>query len=250
MSYTATYFHRFNCFIPPSISALDSPISSVSEQSDSDASSPVKPPPANPESKPATSPILPSGPEQGSYPCPNCEKSFAYVGNLKRHIKMHHGEYRPYKCHMCIKRFWGNDSLEQHIKRVHSREKPYECAHCDKKYSVCYDLQKHVRSVHGKDIDWTASVPTKSTEEAPKINGEKCKVTGIKTQALDQLNYKCNFCGRGFATVNGLGVHLKMHFRCKVCFKGFNTEESLRIHLKKAHDIVGDQEYVLWYRLH
>ncbi|XP_078316285.1 uncharacterized protein LOC111128579 isoform X2 [Crassostrea virginica] len=192
-------------------------------------------------------PASQGGPEQGSYPCSHCDKNFAYMGNLKRHIKMHHGEYRPYKCSLCVKRFWGNDSLEQHVKRVHSRFRPYECAHCDKKYSVCYDLQKHVRSVHGKDIDWNMEVPSVgSSGSGPSPAGLGIhKVTGIKTQALNQLNHKCKFCGRGFATFNGLGVHLKMHFRCRVCLKGFNTESSLRIHLQKAHDITGDQEYVL-----
>lgn len=169
------------------------------------------------------------------------------MGNLKRHIKMHHGEYRPFKCSLCVKRFWGNDSLEQHVKRVHSRFRPYECAHCDKKYSVCYDLQKHVRSVHGKDIDWNMEVPGVNSDGTGSNTGLGIhKVTGIKTQALNQLNHKCKFCGRGFATFNGLGVHLKMHFRCRVCLKGFNTESSLRIHLQKAHDITGEQEYVLW----
>lgn len=183
-----------------------------------------------------------SGPEQGSYQCPNCEKSFAYMGNLKRHIKMHHGEYRPYKCNQCTKRFWGNDSLEQHFKRVHTQIRPYACAHCEKKYSVCYDLQKHVRAVHGKDIDWEEAIPSRPDSEN---GGGSYKVTGIKTVHLEQLNFKCKFCSRGFATLNGLGVHLKMHFRCKVCLKGFNTEDSLKIHMKKAHDMGLNQEYVL-----
>lgn len=159
---------------------------------------------------------------------------------------MHHGEFRPYKCSLCVKRFWGSDSLEQHCKRVHSNDKPYACAHCEKKYSVCYDLQKHVRSVHGKDIDWEVTVPTKSP--GPEDTGsDRRKVTGIKTVHLGQLNHKCKFCNRGFATFNGLGVHLKMHFRCKVCLKGFNTEESLKIHIEKAQHQAGeiDQEYVL-----
>ncbi|XP_061173733.1 zinc finger protein 62 homolog isoform X1 [Saccostrea echinata] len=227
----------------PTSSPLDNsaPVSPTSKATGSPSSkTDDSPEPSSPQ--PATQ----GGPEQGSYPCSHCEKSFAYMGNLKRHIKMHHGEYRPYKCHLCIKRFWGNDSLEQHVKRVHSRFRPYECAHCDKKYSVCYDLQKHVRSVHGKDIDWNMDVPSMPSDGSGTTPGLGThKVTGIKTQALNQLNHKCKFCGRGFATFNGLGVHLKMHFRCRVCFKGFNTESSLRIHLQKAHDITGDQEYVL-----
>lgn len=229
-----------------------SPTSSPSENSapDSPTSKHTRSPPSNIEvSSPQSSSPQPNGqagPEQGSYPCSHCDKSFAYMGNLKRHIKMHHGEYRPFKCSLCVKRFWGNDSLEQHVKRVHSRFRPYECAHCDKKYSVCYDLQKHVRSVHGKDIDWNMEVPGVNSDGTGSNPGLGIhKVTGIKTQALNQLNHKCKFCGRGFATFNGLGVHLKMHFRCRVCLKGFNTESSLRIHLQKAHDITGDQEYVL-----
>lgn len=229
-----------------------SPTSSPSENGapDSPTSKHTSSPPSNSEvsnSQPSSpQPNTQVGPEQGSYPCSHCDKSFAYMGNLKRHIKMHHGEYRPFKCSLCVKRFWGNDSLEQHVKRVHSRFRPYECAHCDKKYSVCYDLQKHVRSVHGKDIDWNMEVPgvhSDGTGTNPGLGIHK--VTGIKTQALSQLNHKCKFCGRGFATFNGLGVHLKMHFRCRVCLKGFNTESSLRIHLQKAHDITGEQEYVL-----
>lgn len=239
-----------NFFIILYITALNSPSASSSSGSehgcDSDASKDTGSGKTTSQELPDTqkdNTDLPqqTGPEQGSYPCPQCEKSFAYMGNLKRHIKMHHGEYRPFKCTLCTKRFWGSDSLEQHFKRVHTQDRPYACAHCEKKYSVCYDLQKHVRAVHGKDIDWEGAIPTRHDTEVPGTH----KVTGIKTVALDQLNFKCKFCSRGFATVNGLGVHLKMHFRCKICMKGFNTEDSLKIHMKKAHDMSMNQEYVL-----
>ena len=236
-NYNSGENRNFTTYIPsyhsPGESAEESPAFTVSK---SDKHIPNT---STSNSSPSTD-LLPTGlgPEQGSYPCPHCEKHFAYMGNLKRHIKMHHGEYRPYKCNLCVKRFWGNDSLEQHYKRVHCKDKPYACAHCEKKYSVCYDLQKHVRSVHGKDIDWEVSVPTKTMPSSDDQGIHRKKVTGIKTVHLGQLNYKCKFCNRGFATFNGLGVHLKMHFRCKVCLKGFNTEESLKTHAEKAgHEI-------------
>lgn len=232
-------------------SSLDSPSASSNSEPGSDSEFPVKEAKNDEEVKSIPEVVTPtdeglpqqqSGPQQGSYQCPNCEKSFAYMGNLKRHIKMHHGEYRPFKCELCTKRFWGSDSLQQHFKRVHTQDRPYACAHCEKKYSVCYDLQKHVRAVHGKDIDWEEAIPSRPYSEGI---GGSYKVTGIKTVCLTQLNFKCKFCSRGFATSNGLGVHLKMHFRCKICLKGFNTEDSLKIHMKTAHDMGMNQEYVL-----
>lgn len=120
--------------------------------------------------------------EQGFYFCLYCDKSFVYMGNFKRYIKMYYGEYRLFKCSLCVKRFWGNDSLEQYVKRVYFRFRLYECVYCDKKYLVCYDFQKYVRSVYGKDIDWNMEVSGVYLDGTGINSGFGIyKVTGIKT---------------------------------------------------------------------
>ena len=56
----------------------------------------------------------------------------------------------------------------------------------------------------------------------------------------------CEFCGRSFASISELELHVKIHthekpFECMVCFMAFATRSAMRIH-EKIH--TGEEQHV------
>ncbi|XP_071210367.1 uncharacterized protein [Salvelinus alpinus] len=71
-------------------------------------------------------------PGRGSYPCPQCGKSFSSSGNLKNHQSVHTQE-KPFHSATCGKSFSVKVNLTRH-EMVHSGEKPYHCTKCGKSF--------------------------------------------------------------------------------------------------------------------
>ena len=57
--------------------------------------------------------------------CYQCNYSYSYPSNLKRHLKIHSGE-KPNKCNQCNFASVGADDLRTHLK-THNGEKPNKC---------------------------------------------------------------------------------------------------------------------------
>ena len=74
-----------------------------------------------------------SSPNQKSYSCTNCHRTFARSDMLTRHSRVHSG-VKPYSCDICRRYFTRSDHLATH-KRTHSGEKPYQCGKCT--YTAC-----------------------------------------------------------------------------------------------------------------
>nr|XP_022299658.1 LOW QUALITY PROTEIN: zinc finger E-box-binding homeobox 2-like [Crassostrea virginica] len=82
-----------------------------------------------------------------SQSCKVCNKTFANVYRLQRHMISHDEstDLRKFKCPECGKAFKFKHHLKEHI-RIHSGEKPFECPNCHKRFSHSGSYSSHMTS--------------------------------------------------------------------------------------------------------
>lgn len=80
--------------------------------------------------------------------CKTCGKKFNRKANLMEHELIHQGKYLA-QCKTCGNSYRTTSALRLH-QRTHTGEKPYKCDICNEKaYAYNTDLKRHKRSVHG-----------------------------------------------------------------------------------------------------
>ncbi|KAM9718923.1 growth factor independent 1A transcription repressor a isoform 1-T1 [Menidia menidia] len=81
------------------------------------------------------------------YPCQYCGKRFHQKSDMKKHTFIHTGE-KPHKCQVCGKAFSQSSNLITHS-RKHTGFKPFGCDLCGKGFQRKVDLRRHKETQHG-----------------------------------------------------------------------------------------------------
>lgn len=146
--------------------------------------------------------------------CEVCAKSFRSHGHLVRHCLVHSGA-KPFLCEVCGTGFSQRSSLKLHV-LSHAGLNPHKCPHCGQTFRFRVSLRSHILTLHLSPS--SCSSPT--------------------TKAGD---YRCDRCGKQFATVYKLSRHYRSHtgerpYECTRCGKLFSQTGNLNLHRKKHEE--------------
>ncbi|KAF6761675.1 zinc finger protein [Ephemerocybe angulata] len=98
--------------------------------------------------------------QEKPYSCdfPGCGKSFAIMGALTIHKRIHNG-LKPFKCSYCGRAFTESSNLSKHL-RTHTGARPYTCTEpsCGKSFARPDQLTRHM-GIHRKNVVVSANAP-------------------------------------------------------------------------------------------
>lgn len=166
------------------------------------------------------------------FQCPHCVKSFKHSFNLVNHIRSHTGE-RPYRCTMCPKGFRDSTGLLHH-QVVHTGEKPYCCHVCELRFSSRSSLGRHLKRQHRASP--AAAVPRPSAPHCLACGKEQSPLGHLCSAGRGRAApFGCGACGRHFQLASELHRHWFAHtgikpFKCPDCERDFNAASLLERH--------------------
>ena len=171
--------------------------------------------------------------------CPECNKTFASIYSLEKHVSRKHEGFTKniyHKiCESCGKDFPTNKLLGQHVRFVHEGKKDHQCIHCNKSFCFPKQLKMHIFCVH---------------EDHPENKCEPCGKTFYYRTALEKhilithegrKDHICESCGKSFGEKNSLKHHVdKQHkgvrYMCESCGKSCKDKSWLKKHISDVHE--------------
>lgn len=167
-------------------------------------------------------------PNRPRIPCNYCSKSFTRKDSLESHIKSVHASVHPYTCaHETCNRAFSTRSMYLNHQKVHGESKPYHCQECQESFSLLAELKEHLKKEHSENEDSRCS---------------ECFKVCLSLEDLEQHKvynhrFECEICGKVFARLAYLQVHVKVHdgqakLNCRFCSEGFGSLYAYRQHMK------------------
>ena len=134
-------------------------------------------------------------------------------------------------CDLCGKTMLA-PALAKHKAMIHGPAIPTECPQCQKIFKTPQHLEAHVRSFHQKFACDICGLIIPSKHKSRHFQQ-------YHTNPEDR-KYKCQHCGKGFATNQNLKDHTNVHtgekpYICKFCGKGFASSGNQQMHMRTAH---------------
>ena len=167
-------------------------------------------------------------PNRPRIPCNYCSKTFTRKDSLESHIKTVHASVHPFTCNHdgCSRSFATRSMYLNHLK-VHGDNKPYHCQECSECFTLLSELKEHFKKEHPENESLRCNECFKVWLSLEELEEHK----------LQDHRFECESCGKIFARLAYLQVHVRVHngeakFNCRFCSEGFNSAYSYRQHMK------------------
>ncbi|ETE73075.1 Flt3-interacting zinc finger protein 1, partial [Ophiophagus hannah] len=151
--------------------------------------------------------------------CSECDKSFRYRSDLRRHFARH-TELKPFQCPHCVKSFKHSFNLVNHI-RSHTGERPYRCT---------IPLGHLCAAGRGRAAPFGCGACGRHFQLASELRRHWLAHTDIKP-------FKCPDCERDFNAASLLERHKLTHAKdrpppCQLCSKKAQRRDGRMLELK------------------
>ena len=167
-------------------------------------------------------------PNRPRIPCSYCSKTFTRKDSLESHIKTIHAAVHPYVCgHDRCQRSFATRSMYLNHLKVHGDTKPYHCQECNECFTLLTEMKEHFKKVHPENESLRCNECFKVCSSAEDLEEHK----------LRDHRFECEICGKIFARLAYLQVHVKVHngvskFNCRFCSEGYDSAYAYRQHMK------------------
>ena len=179
--------------------------------------------------------------QSSAYRCEICNKVFHFNNNLKKHLKVHDGDYK-YKCKVCTIYFKTKENLKAHSVAKHAEA--HLCVTCGKTFTRRSALNDHCLGHSDATLHQS---PSKRLYLCPFENCKKKFVR--KTKYEDHLHvhsnlkpYTCYNCDKQFSGRYRLNFHKRvcagdLKFFCDICNAELADPNVLRRHKEGTHGV-------------